>query len=192
MTLLAVAGLTIAACSGASVPGAGQGSTQEPRIPTTTVTPTATVAPTITPPALPAEATQATPEGAAAFFRYFWAVYGYSYASLDTRIMRSICETTCNSCRTFAAQIEAAAERGDHFEGGGVSVAVAVAAPSDPTRGTMVNGVIDQKSAWTVSAQGQVVASASPNVKKGVNAAVRWDGTRWRMLAIDVLANPGS
>jgi hypothetical protein len=139
---------------------------------------------TMPPPTLPAEARQATRAGASAFFRYFWAVYNHAYASMDTTLLRSISDSTCKSCLGFADSIDAAARKEDHFNGGIVTVSVAVAAPGDPSTGLLVNGVVDQSPAQTISAKGSVLASATGSTNQRIDALVRWVGANWQVVGL--------
>jgi hypothetical protein len=137
--------------------------------------------------ALPPEAHKPTREGAVAFFRYFWAVHNHAYRSLDTKLLRRLSEPTCKSCQRIADRIDAAAHSGERFEGGMVTVSVAAAAPGQAPSGLLVNGVVEQAASRTVDSQGAVVATGSANVHRRVDAAVRWNGSGWSMMGLDVL-----
>ena len=77
----AMLGILLAACFGG---GGGTPSSTPASVPSVTSSPAVSSTATATPPVVPPEASVGTRAGAEAFFRYFWAVYNYSYASLDT------------------------------------------------------------------------------------------------------------
>jgi hypothetical protein len=182
--LLILGVVAVAAVGCTSTSGAGGDRTAPSKAPLSAPATTTSSAPG--PPDLPVEATKPTREGAAAFFRYFWAVYNHAYASLDTRTLRRIYEPTCKSCQGAVDDIEGAANRGSRFVGGTVAVTAVVVAPGVPAEGLLVNGVIDQRPAHAVASDGQRGATATGSSHQRVDAAAIWDGKRWKMMGLDV------
>lgn len=139
----------------------------------------------VKPPVLPAEATKPTAKGAAAFFRYFWETFNYSYATLDSEALKSLSQASCRSCAGYAEAIDAAQSEGSQFVGGRVTVVAAVAAPGDVERGLVVNAVISQEPAFTIAKDGATAASVEATPEQRVDAAVAWRKNRWVMVGMD-------
>jgi hypothetical protein len=136
-------------------------------------------------PVLPDAAKAGTRAGAEAFFRYFWDVYNYSYASLDTAPLKAISESTCKFCTDAAEGIQLQSRRGGRFEGGAVTVKTIVVTPGDVKTGLVANSVIDQALSRVLGADGQVERQVPADAGVRVDAAVAWDGKGWRLLGID-------
>lgn len=136
-------------------------------------------------PVLPAAAKEPTTKGAAAFFRYFWETFNYSYRALDTAGLDDLSEKSCRSCTSYIAAIEAARDEGNRFTGGEVQVLAAVAAPGDVERGLVVNAVISQEPAFTITPGGATATSADATAQQRIDAAVAWRDGRWVMLGMD-------
>jgi hypothetical protein len=180
--LAVVVALALAACSdGASAPTAAP-----PVVSATTVTPTVTASGSPAP-VLPDAAKKPTRPGAEAFFRYFMAVYAHSLESLDTRALAALSEGRCSSCATVVASIADARAQGDQFSGGAVTVVVAVAAPDNPTAGLLLQSVINQTAVIRVGRDGTKKATVPAMSGQRVDAALRWNGSAWRVLALQYL-----
>lgn len=93
--------LTLGACS----------SDPEPKEPKRTAT---SAAPTATPPTMPAQAKEDTPEGAAAFVKHYIDVFNYAASSGNTRPLRAL-SSTCAPCDSYATEFENTHARGDYF-----------------------------------------------------------------------------
>jgi hypothetical protein len=194
--VLVAATVVMAVVAGVSVYQAVSGSDDKPPVvlPTGATTTTGTAAattrvpsssPTLKPPLLPAAAAKPTPDGAAEFFRFFWATYNYSFASLDAAPLRRISAPTCKSCAAYATGIDDAKRAGARFDGGRVIVRQAVAAPDDVQRGLVVNALVDQGAAVTIARDGQTSEPEPSKPDLRVDAAVRWTGEHWVMVGMD-------
>jgi hypothetical protein len=134
---------------------------------------------------LPAAAKKPTRAGATAFYRYFWAVYNYSFESLDSRSLRLISARTCDFCLNAVSGIEKKRTAGSKFEGGTVTVDVAVSAPGDPRIGLLVNSVLTQSDGRRIDEDGTAGEAIQGRSKMRIDAAVAWNGKKWRMLKVD-------
>jgi Family of unknown function (DUF6318) len=179
VVVLGCLGLT--GCSGSDAAPAPTTATTASRSPTSTPSST----PTATAPALPAAARAGTRAGAEAFFRYFWDVYNYSYASLDTAPLRAISDPTCKFCTQAADGVESQSREEGRFEGGTVAIKVVVAAPGDPRTGLLINALIDQESSRVLDRDGKLKREIPSDRNVRVDAAVAWDGQGWHLLGID-------
>jgi hypothetical protein len=147
--------------------------------------PSASPSETLRPPELPAAASEPTPKGAVAFFRYFWAVFNYSYGSLDSRPLRAISADSCKSCTGYIESIDDALRRGETFAGGKVTVTAAVAAPGDPHKGLVVNAVVTQEPAFSVTGGGITATTVPATQGQRIDAAIMWVAGRWAMRGMD-------
>lgn len=178
--------LSAAGCSrGGSGPPTPSSSPSSSR---TSVSPT----PSIPVPTLPPEAQHPTPAGAAAFFRYFFAVYEYTYASLDDRPMRALSEVGCVFCSSVLSNVSATREANGRVVGGEVTVLTAVAGPGNPDERIVVNGLVNQASSVTYGPSGSTLRTAPSSTRQRVDAAVRWTQGKWRMLDVKVIQGGAS
>jgi len=163
-------------------PTAG-GTTSLSTSPTDSPSPTPSEA--LPPPLLPVDAESPTTAGAVAFFRYFWAIYNYGFASLDSAPLRRISASSCESCTRYAEGIDGSRAAGAVIAGGKVTVRTAVAAPGDAEVGLVVNALVDQQSASTVSADGSPGTTVPGKRGLRIDAAVRWRRGHWVMVGMD-------
>ena len=188
LVLVTAGALVLAGCTREDDPPASEPTFTEAPPPTTaTSTPSAsrTSTPRPTPPPLPAAAKRPTPAGATAFFRHFWDVYNYGYSARDPAPLRRVSTPTCKSCLAYASGIEEAARQGYIFRGGEVKVIRAIAAPGAAAQGLLVNAVVTQRASTTLDSEDKIIASSPQRPRYRIDAAVRWDGSRWVMLAMD-------
>lgn len=146
--------------------------------------PTPTRSSTPEPPPLPAAATKPTRAGAAAFLRYFFAVYNYSFASLDSSAIERISADSCKFCQGVRKDVQSARRQGLRFEGAEISVVAAVAAPGEARKGLVVNGSIDQRVGRSVDRSGAVRRQLPAANGVRVDAGVRWTDKGWIVFAV--------
>jgi hypothetical protein len=178
--------LSLAACSHAAT--APTSSTPVISTPTVTPSPTATASPA---PVLLDAARQPTRPGAEAFFRYFMAVYSHSLASLDTASLTALSEARCTSCAKVVTSIADARANGDQFSGGAVTVVVAVATPENPSTGLLLQSVINQTALSRIGRDGTKKTSVPAISGQRIDAAMRWNGSTWKVLGLQYL-KPGA
>ena len=176
----------LAACSGGADPSPA------PVAVTTTITETGTPTPSASAvPVLPDAAKQPTRPGAEAFFRYFMAVYSSSLRTLDPAPVESLSEATCTACKNVLETMADARTKGDRFSGGAIQVVMAVAAPDDPSRGLLVQAIIDQTTLTRLNSKGVEQASSPSLSGQRVDAALRWTGAAWKVLELQYV-KPGA
>lgn len=181
-TVLLASGLVLAGCSDEEPQPPPKTSGNSPTAVTTSAAPVAA-------PTLPAAAT-ADPEGAEAFVRYFWDVFNYTYASGDTKLLRSISDKSCKFCASTAADVQEWVSQGSHIEGGRVEVVEVVAPPVDVRKGALVYSVIEQVAGRVVAKDGVVVATGEPIPRRRSDVLVRYVSGRWQMRGVS-LGGPG-
>lgn len=101
---LIVAAVALGACSG----------DPQPREPDPSVTPTSTA----TPPPMPEQATEDSPEGAAAFVDYWVDVSNYAAATGDVTELSRISSPDCSGCQSYIDLYRDTYEAGGYFKGG--------------------------------------------------------------------------
>lgn len=188
--LLVVALVAIlASCSD----GASTGPTTPTAIPTTvapTMSPTlSSAAPSPSPspsassakPVLPDAAKQPTADGAEEFLKFYWANYNYSLQTLDSSTLPQLAEPTCKYCQKVLAAISNAKVAGYAIFGGSVEPLAVVAAPGEAKRGLLVNAKVRQNAQVTRDSRGVVVTQFAA-AEHGLEAAVRWSGTAWKIV----------
>jgi hypothetical protein len=156
--------------------------------PTSSAPSTSGASPTLRPPPLPAAAAKQTRDGAAAFVRYFFDVYNYSYEALDSAGLRHISGTGCRYCASVITDVEDAKASGDRYEDGLVSVEAAVTLPGDMSADVIVNAFVSQTSGAVYGRNGQVrETSDAVSPGKRVDALLQWTANRWIVRDIAVI-----
>ena len=141
-------------------------------------------------PTIPAAAQVGTRDGAKAFFTYFWDVYNFSFANLDTDRLKALSSPTCKFCNQGLKNVGDARVASRRFSGGLVSLDVVVVAPIDKDGGTVVNCVLTQAKGELIAADGSVVRTYPQQKQIRVDAGVRWENSRWTM--VEVVIGPGA
>lgn len=114
----------------ALLPGCGSDEVPAPTLPPLTATPPPTASALPTP---PPEAEPATPEGAAAFARFYLETVTASLAEADPEPLASLSDEGCEGCNNLIALAEELRDSGQRIRGGEYNVAVAEApAPEVP------------------------------------------------------------
>lgn len=91
-----------------------------------------TASPTPSPLSVPPAALAETPQGAAAFSRYYFEqVLSRAFQKADASRLRSLSDSGCEGCNNFIAAIQSSAEAKEVTEGGDFSVLFTEAPPID-------------------------------------------------------------
>jgi hypothetical protein len=152
-----------------------------------TATSSATESPTLKPPLLPAAAAKPTREGAAAFLRYFFDVYNYSYATLSSTQLREVSSPKCQYCAAAIESVEDGRAEGLRYEDGVVTIKVAVAAPGNARDGLLVNALLTQTAGVVYDRDGLARESSLALPAQRVDVIVMWTEGRWIMRGVDVI-----
>jgi Family of unknown function (DUF6318) len=149
---------------------------------------TPTPSPAASPPASP-EAAQ-TAKGAEAFVGYFWKVYNYSYQTGVTNDFEQIVSHGCAFCNDTISAINGLSDEGSHIEGSQIELTVAIAPPSDPRLGLIVETVISERPGKTIGRNGAVIATTTGVRNMKSEIAVDWNGKKW--IVRDVANDEGT
>lgn len=82
-----------------------------------------------TPPAIPSEAVPDTPQGAAAFARFYLELLNQAFAEGDATTVRALSDPGCGTCMNLIGAIEEKPSLGERVEGGDYEVVFAEAPP---------------------------------------------------------------
>lgn len=119
---------------------------------------------------VPPEATPETPQGAAAFTRYYLELLNQAFAAGDASRVRELSDPECDACNNLIKAIEQEEEPGQRIEGGDYRVLFAESPPVE-------NGdvIVDLRYALTearvLRLDGTIVRTTPPN--PGINAQLR-------------------
>lgn len=182
-------GLGLAAAS-VGVLLAVTGCTRGDPAPTTTTTisgasPTTTSV-ALPPPSLPAAAKAPTAKSAAEFFRYFIELHNYGYGTLDNQPLLAVSTPECDFCKGAAENISRGAANGYRNIGGQLTVTTAIAAPGTPSKGLIVNAVVDQAAGHTEDSEKKTISSIPPRSNVRIDARVVWANSQWQVVAVRV------
>lgn len=106
--IVLVTALTLGACS----------SDPRPDEPEPGATTTTAAAPSVALPTMPPQASEDSPEGAAAFVAHYVDVFNYAAATGDVDELRRLSDPTCDGCERYADLYEKTYEAGGYFRGG--------------------------------------------------------------------------
>jgi len=176
--LALTAAALLAGCSGDPEPAP----TALPPLPSASPSPSSSP-PSASPVPLPTEARAATPQGAAAFARYFYATLNAAYDSLDNRQLLTLVDPGCRTCANYVRDIAAAHAKGERFQGGGFKVRFAEAPAFSGS--LVVVDVTYDAAALTIYNRDRGVRRRLPsqtNLQTGVQLQRRADG--WRVVRV--------
>ena len=165
------AGLT-ALCVVAALAGCTEAAAPAPLPSVPTASPTAAALP------IPPEATPETPQGAAAFTRYYFDVVNRAFVAGDASDVRRLSDPECEGCNNLVRAIEEEPDPGERIEGGEFEV---IFAESPPVEGGDV--IVDLRYAVTelrvVGQDGRVIRTTP--AEPGIDAQLRLirEGQAW-------------
>ena len=113
-----------ALCVLGALAGCSEEAAAPPPLPTA-----ATSSPTPVALPVPPEATPETPQGAAAFARYYMQVLTEAFRSADAMQLRALSDPGCGGCNNFIGAVEGSAAANERTEGGEFTVVFAESPP---------------------------------------------------------------
>lgn len=146
----------------------------EPRTlpPITSASPSPSVVP------MPSEAAAETPEGAAAFARYWIATLESALATGDASQLRSLSGPTCSSCTNLIGAAEDVKAQGQSIEGAGFAVDFAEAPPLEEGE-VVVELRYRRASGKLLNSQGEVVSQIAPEGPINAQMRLSRQGSSW-------------
>jgi len=124
-----------------------------------------------------------TPEGAAAFVRFFYAEISRGFAERDPSIVSALSAPTCKTCKLYIDSIAEIRDKNQRLKGGGFKILFAVA-PSGSVGTARVDVQYDFARAEFVDASGKVVQTTPTT--KGVEEELELIrvGGSWRIATV--------
>lgn len=170
--------LLLGACSGSSDPKV---------LPLPTLSSTASPSPT--PLVVPSAAAANTPQGAAAFARFYFEQLNQAFLSLDGSVLRSFAAPGCETCENYAGAVERLRAAGHRLDGGQYKLIFAEAPAFEP-------GLVTVDLAWRraaareLDAAGSVVKSGAEEVRRDGQMSLEWRNRQWAVRGIRIMAAP--
>jgi hypothetical protein len=165
--------------TGASSSSATSGTTTSS--PSTTATTTATA--TIDPADLPPEAQKHTPEGAAAFVKYYFQQANESWTRPDASLLPPLSEGGCQSCANLIKTAQELVAQHQRYSMGPVTVTRATAFEGGAGDQQLVRASLRQRKVDVLDASGKVVSS-DPAAKVSRTASLIWRNGQWLMYGL--------
>lgn len=175
----------VAACLAVVLSACSDNSPPDDDTQTTPATSTPSSAPptTVPTPTLPASV-KADKAGAEAFVRYFWDVFNYTYASGDTKLLRSISDKTCKFCASVVEHVDGLTAKGETTKGALATVHTVIAPPAEPKEGFPVFTIVSQSAGQVIASDGHVVSSSAAEPEQRSDVRIQWADDRWRMYGV--------
>ena len=171
--------LVLAGCSGST--------SDQPKVLPPVVTPSASpsTAPTASagPVVVPSAAVPATPQGAAAFVRFYFERLNEAFRRADPELTRELVDPACRTCANFNSAVRRVRDAGNHIDGQAFSVVTVEAAP--PDQGSVVVDVfLDFPRTHEVTASGTRTNTSVAQPRHHYSVFLARNAARWRVRAI--------
>lgn len=140
---------------------------------------------------VPPSAQAATPQGAAAFARYYLEVLHAAFVSGEVEALRAISHPECSTCSNFIRVTQEDEAAGKSFRGGEYTVLFAEATETAPGD-ALIDLSYDRAPAMTRDAQGMVLEQGPAEQRVLMQARALRQGDRWVMRGIRYPKAPGS
>jgi hypothetical protein len=147
--------LLLGACSSDPAP-----KEPDPSRPTTN----ATTTPTVAVPTMPPQASEDSPEGAAAFVKHYVDVFNYAAATGDVKELSRLSAPDCKGCQSYIDLYRDTYEAGGYFKGGDWKLGEFQVRPG-PTRTTLFATVTSDPGSFRTDAQSPPEAGNAENSK---------------------------
>lgn len=157
-------------------------STTSTATPSTTTTTSAGTA-TIDPAKLPPEAQKHTPEGAAAFVKYYFDQVNEAWTTPDATLLPKLADSGCKSCDGLQSTAQSLADKKRKYEANPVTVTKVTPFDGGPQGQQFVRVFITQHAVNIVDASGSVVDKDKAG-KGARTASVVWRGKSWVLYGI--------
>lgn len=144
---------------------------------------TATPSPTPTPVPTPTGINAATPEGANAFTRYWFAELNAAFTSRESARLRSMSSADCEFCNNFLVAIDNLRRDRQRVTGGTFQLFFVEAPPIEPD-GVVLDIAYSRAASVRVDASDRPVASGAPNPKQLAQVKLVRAAGGWRFDAL--------
>lgn len=168
---------TLSAPASAASPSASSTASLEPAAPPAASAPSPAVV------VVPAAARAATPEGAAAFARFFYAQITRGFQLRNPALVSDLSLKTCKTCKLYVDSITAVRDMGQRVEGGTFYLTFAVSPQVNNSQAARVDVGWIFNGAVFYGADGAVAERHSRQQQEEQVALVRVDGS-WRVATV--------
>jgi hypothetical protein len=146
-------------------------------LPPLTASPSPTASPT------PTGIHEATPEGANAFTRCWFAELNAAFTSRDSSRLRLLSASDCDVCNNFAAAIDELARTDQRVSGGGITLLFVEVAPLEAD-GAIVEIAYRRAASTRLDAQQRPVATGAPTPRQLAQVKLVRAASGWRFDAL--------
>jgi hypothetical protein len=175
--------LALVVALGFALSGCGGGGDDGPAATLPPVTPTAS--PTEAAADVPEEAREETPEGAAAFGRFFYETLEEAYAASDPDLLQPLVAPECEACQRILASLTRLRDEGLNVTGHTITVTDAVAPGLQPGETeTSVTSILDFAEYVETDAQGNEVFREEAASQVVQDVGLRRDGNAWVVTSL--------
>lgn len=178
----AVLAVTVSACTanGEQPPttSSASASSSAPSSTTTASSPTTSGTATVDTANLPPEARKHTPEGAAAFVRYFVEQSNKAWTVPDDRVLPPLSDSGCLSCQALQQTAVDLVAKKQHYRSAPVTLSKVAPIPGGPAGQQYVRVLGTQNRVDIIDRAGKVV-STDPKKPVALTASAVWRGNTW-------------
>ena len=187
---LATLALTVSACSGgggdpvqtSSSPTSSSSSTTSAAT-SPSSDPSSSATASIDPADLPADARKHTPEGAAAFVKYYFEQVNLAWTTPDAGLLPALAEAGCKSCAGLQETAQSLVAKQHKYAAPPITVTKVKAFDGAPERQQFVRVFIEQHEVSVVDQSGNVVDKDKAG-QGARTASVLWVGESWQVYGI--------
>ena len=173
--LVAALGLLASGCAG--------GSDAKPTtLPSLTATPSASTSAAV----IPTPARAHTPQGAAAFVRFYFVQVNKAFTTADPGSLAALSDPECSSCRNYIATAEKFRSDGRHIRGVAVRV-ISAEAPPEESGFIAVDAFLDAPSRDIVTFDGTLIEHLPPDPTYHRTVFVKMVSSGWTVRAVKKL-----
>ena len=167
--------LLLGACSGSSDPKV---------LPLPTLSSTASPSPT--PLVVPSAAVVASPQGAAAFSRYYFSVLNQAFRNRESAGLRELSNEACTTCSALARAVDELATKRQTLVGGAYTVISAEAPPLEGGQ-VVVDVVYSRTAATTLNEARDVVGRGRAETRTDLSLGLRRTSLAWKVVSLKVI-----
>ena len=149
--------------------------------PTPSPTPSATPSPSYS---VPAEARAHTPEGAAAFARFYYQQLNRSYTQPAAHLLPPLGASTCEACASYNEFTKGLVDRGERVDPAPVEMVKVIVKKGSTSDRAIVEVQMRQVAAKVLDAKNAVVTTQEPK-EYSVVLEILWEGDRWVLGSVN-------
>lgn len=142
-----------------------------------------TTAPTPTAAPVPTEAQAETPEGAAAFARFWYDQISLAFETGDPLVLERLSAPGCVACQTYVASVASLRDQGERVDFD-LEIVAANAPASNGTDQTIVTVIYNSNGSIRYSASGEVIAQEPARTNAEQTLTLSRVGATWQVQEV--------